>query len=348
MSWRKLLLRADDTIHRAIEVIDQGAKGIALIVEGDGRLIGSVTDGDIRRGILRRVPMDHPVSEVMNPHPKTLGVGYQRAEAMRRFGGDRILQIPVVDPYGVVVGLETLGELIRKPLHDNPVFIMAGGFGTRLRPLTDHCPKPMLPVAGKPMLENILGDLIGFGFRSFHISVFYLAEQIMDYFGDGSRWGMRIEYVREDQPLGTAGALGLLPSTLPELPLIMINGDILTRVNYGELLRYHAEQDVAGTVCVREHGLQVPYGVIEAKDTEILDIVEKPVYKFFVNAGIYVLSPETVRSVRPGVRLDMPDLLKGMMGKGRRIGMFPVHEDWMDIGRLPDFQMAQDLIRKEQ
>lgn len=345
MSWEKLLLRADDTIHRAIEVIDGGAKGIALVVEEDGRLIGSVTDGDIRRGILRHIPLTHPVSEVMNTRPRTLGVGYQRSEAMRRFGGEHILQIPVVDPYGVVVGLETLGELIRKPVHENPVFIMAGGFGTRLKPLTDHCPKPMLLIAGKPMLENILEDLIGFGFRSFHISVFYLAEQIINHFGDGSRWGVRIEYVREDKPLGTAGALGLLPKSLPRLPLIMINGDILTRVNYDELLRYHSEQGEAGTVCVREHDLQVPYGVIEANDTEILNIVEKPVYTFFVNAGIYVLSPEAVQSVQPGMRMDMPELLKGMMGRGRRIGMFPVHEYWLDIGRLPDFQSAQEQSR---
>jgi dTDP-glucose pyrophosphorylase len=345
MTWQNLLLRANDTIHRAIEVIDQGAKGIALVVEDDGRLIGSVTDGDIRRGILRHVPLTNPVSEVMNPHPKTLGVGYQRAEAMRRFGGDRILQMPVVDPYGVVVGLETLGELIRRPSHENPVFIMAGGFGTRLKPLTENCPKPMLPVAGKPMLEHILEDLVGFGLQSFYISVFYLAEQIIDYFGDGSRWGVRIDYVREDKPLGTAGALGLLPRSLPTLPLIMINGDILTRVNYGELLRYHTEQGAAGTVCVREHDVQVPYGVIEASDTDILNIIEKPVYKFFVNAGIYVLSPEVVRSVEPGVRVDMPDLLKGMMTRGRRVGMFPVHEYWLDIGRMPDFQTAQDQSR---
>lgn len=341
MSWRNLLLKADDSIHNAIEVIDRGAKGIALVVDESGRLLGTVTDGDIRRGILRHVPLGNPVAEVMNLRPKTLLAGYQRSEALRRFGGEYILQIPVVDAAGAVVGLETLGEMIRKPIHENPVFLMAGGFGTRLKPLTDNCPKPMLPVGGKPLLQNILEDLIGYGFRSFHIAVHYLAEQIIDHFGDGSGWHVRIEYIHEDRPLGTAGALGLLPPSLPGLPLIMINGDIVTRVNYEELLRYHETQGAAATVCVREHDLQVPYGVIEASEYEIRDIIEKPVYKFFVNAGIYVLSPEVVRSVEPGVRIDMPDLLKRAMRQRFRVGMFPVHEYWMDIGRMPDFQLAQ-------
>ncbi|MEO1750162.1 nucleotidyltransferase family protein [Thiofaba sp. EF100] len=339
--WRSILLKPEDSIHRAIEVIDQGAKRIALVVDDAGKLLGTVTDGDIRRGILRHLPLSAPVAEVMNTQPRVLPRHYSREEAMRLLGSAQVLQVPIVDEQGVLLGLETLTDLLKRPRLENPVFLMAGGFGTRLRPLTDTCPKPMLPVAGKPMLEHILQDLIDYGFYRFYISVHYLREQVIEHFQDGSRWGVNIHYIHEDTPLGTAGCLGLLPKEAVQRPIIVVNGDIMTRVNYEALLQDHDRHTPAATVCTRQYDFQVPYGVIEHEGQRILDIIEKPVHHFFVSAGIYVLAPQVVHGMQAGVRVDMPDLLKQQIVAGREVRMFPVHEYWLDIGRMNDFELAQ-------
>lgn len=340
-AWRHILLAPDDSIRRAIEVIDEGAKRIALVVDAGGRLLGTVTDGDIRRGILRHVSLEAPITEVMNAQPRTLPENHLRAEALQLLGSAQVLQVPIVDDQGVLVGLETLTDLMKRPRLENPVFLMAGGFGTRLRPLTDNCPKPMLPVGGKPMLEHILQDLIDFGFYRFYISVHYLREQVIDHFQDGSRWGVSIQYVHEDNPLGTAGALGLLPKDAVQRPIIVVNGDIMTRVNYESLLQDHDRHTPAATICTRQYDFQVPYGVIEHEGQHITDITEKPVHRFFVSAGIYVLAPQVVHAVAANSRVDMPDLLKAEMAAGHDVRMFPVHEYWLDIGRMNDFEMAQ-------
>lgn len=264
--WQKIRLSASDSLHRAIEVIDQGAKQIALVLDDDGRLIGTVTDGDIRRGILRHLSLEAPVSEVMNAKPRSLAAGYSRAEALQLLGSAQVLQVPIVDRDGKLVGLETLTDLMKRPRLENPVFLMAGGFGTRLRPLTDSCPKPMLKVGGKPMLEHILQDLIDYGFYRFYISVHYLREQVIEHFKDGSRFGVSIQYIHEDTPLGTAGCLGLLPRDAVQRPIIVVNGDIMTRVNYEALLQDHDRHTPAATVCTRQYDFQVPYGVIEHED----------------------------------------------------------------------------------
>lgn len=340
--WQKIRLSASDSLRRAIEVIDQGAKQIALVLDDDGRLIGTVTDGDIRRGILRHLSLEAPVSEVMNAKPRSLATGYSRAEALQLLGSAQVLQVPIVDDAGKLVGLETLTDLMKRPRLENPVFLMAGGFGTRLRPLTDSCPKPMLKVGGKPMLEHILQDLIDYGFYRFYISVHYLREQVIDHFKDGSRFGVSIQYIHEDTPLGTAGCLGLLPRDAVQRPIIVVNGDIMTRVNYEALLQDHDRHTPAATVCTRQYDFQVPYGVIEHEDQQITNITEKPVQHFFVSAGIYVLAPQVVHSMVADTRVDMPDLLKSEITAGRSVRMFPVHEYWLDIGRMNDFELAQN------
>ncbi|MGD9499336.1 MAG: nucleotidyltransferase family protein [Halothiobacillus sp.] len=340
--WQKIRLRVSDSLHRAIEVIDQGAKQIALVLDDDGRLIGTVTDGDIRRGILRHLSLEAPVSEVMNAKPRSLAAGYSRAEALQLLGSAQVLQVPIVDRDGKLVGLETMTDLMKRPRLENPVFLMAGGFGTRLRPLTDSCPKPMLKVGGKPMLEHILQDLIDYGFYRFYISVHYLREQVIDHFKDGSRFGVSIQYIHEDTPLGTAGCLGLLPRDAVQRPIIVVNGDIMTRVNYEALLQDHDRHTPAATVCTRQYDFQVPYGVIEHEDQRITNITEKPTQHFFVSAGIYVLAPQVVHSMAADTRVDMPDLLKSEITAGRSVRMFPVHEYWLDIGRMNDFELAQN------
>jgi dTDP-glucose pyrophosphorylase len=340
--WHKIRLRVSDSLHRAIEVIDQGAKQIALVLDDDGRLIGTVTDGDIRRGILRHMSLEAPVSEVMNAKPRSLAAGYSRAEALQLLGSAQVLQVPIVDRDGKLVGLETMTDLMKRPRLENPVFLMAGGFGTRLRPLTDSCPKPMLKVGGKPMLEHILQDLIDYGFYRFYISVHYLREQVIEHFKDGSRFGVSIQYIHEDTPLGTAGCLGLLPRDAVQRPIIVVNGDIMTRVNYEALLQDHDRHTPAATVCTRQYDFQVPYGVIEHEDQRITNITEKPTQHFFVSAGIYVLAPQVVHSMAADTRVDMPDLLKSEITAGRSVRMFPVHEYWLDIGRMNDFELAQN------
>jgi len=344
--WQGLLLQREASIRQAIEVIDRGAKRIALVVDEAGRLLGTVTDGDIRRGILRHLSLEAPVAEVMNSQPRVLTRDYRREDALRLLGSAQVLQVPIVDETGVLVGLETLTDLLKRPRLENPVFLMAGGFGTRLRPLTDQCPKPMLPVGGKPMLEHILQDLVDYGFYRFYISVHYLREQVIQHFQDGGRWGVTIQYVHEDEPLGTAGALGLLPKDAVQRPVVVVNGDILTRVNYEALLQDHDRHTPAATVCTRQYDFQVPYGVIEHDGQRITNITEKPVHHFFVSAGIYVLAPQVVHGIEAHVRLDMPELLKREIAAGREVRLFPVHEYWLDIGRMGDFEIAQRDIRQ--
>jgi NDP-sugar pyrophosphorylase family protein len=256
----------------------------------------------------------------------------------------QLLQLPIVDAQRRVVGLETLHGLLHKKQYDNPVFLMAGGFGSRLRPLTQHCPKPLLKVGDKPILELILESFINAGFHRFFVSTHYMPEMIREYFGDGSRWGVNIRYVHEEQPLGTGGALGLLPHDEIDLPIFMMNGDLLTTLNFQNLLEFHLERPGVATMCVREYEQCIPYGVIQSEGHRVLSMVEKPVHRFFINAGIYLLSPELVKSVKPGTHIDMPTLLGQQIADGKDVNMFPVHEYWLDIGRMEDFQRAQSDI----
>lgn len=343
--WQSVLVSPETPLADAIEVLDKGALRIALIVDSDGRLLGTLTDGDLRRALIRHVPMDQPVADVMCSRPRTGRKGWSRQRILSVMENAELLQLPMVDDEGRVVGLETLHSLLDKRMLDNPVFLMAGGFGTRLRPLTNTCPKPMLKVGDKPILELILESFIDAGFHRFFISTHYLPQMIRDYFGDGSHWGVTIRYIHEEEPLGTGGALGLLPHDEIDLPLIMMNGDLLTTPNYVGLLDFHQEQNCAATMCVREFEYQIPYGVVQSEGTHVRSMVEKPAHKCFINAGMYVLSPELVKSVKPGTRVDMPTVLEGIIGKGRKVAMFPLHEYWLDVGQMNDFQKAQDEVQ---
>jgi NDP-sugar pyrophosphorylase family protein len=221
---------------------------------------------------------------------------------------------------------------------------MAGGFGSRLRPLTNSCPKPLLRVGHKPILELILENFVNSGFHDFYISTHYLPKMIQNYFEDGERWGVSIKYVHEETPLGTGGALGLLPKDKIGSPVIMMNGDLLTNLNFVSLLDFHNKHQGSGTVCVRQHDYQVPYGVVQIEGNQLRSIVEKPSYQYFVSAGIYVVSPELIARVPANQHIDMPTLLEQEMSKSRYINSFPIHEYWLDIGRMSDFQKAQNDV----
>ena len=345
IDWKSVVIKADATIRDAMRIIDDTALRIVLVCNEQYKLLGTVTDGDIRRGLLVDCEMQDSVSRVMNKQPITATVMDTRQQRLKLMDKDDLLSLPIVDDNNCIVGLETLHQALQPAKRDNPVFIMAGGFGTRLRPLTDHCPKPMLRVGDKPMLAHLINQFIAQGFYNFYISTHYMPEQIRDYFGDGSELNVSITYVHEDTPLGTGGALGLLPKAMPKLPLIMMNGDVLTKVDFSRLLDHHEEQQHDATMCVRELEHQVPFGVIESNDGLITYMVEKPTYRYRINTGIYVLSPDCVAAVIPTKRIDLPTLLEQRIEQKKQVGIYTSYDYWLDIGRMSDYQKAQQDIK---
>lgn len=345
-NWRNALITPDTSLQEAIHVIDKAALQIALVIDDFGKLVGVVTDGDIRRALIRGLSLDRGVAEVMNANPKIASIHDSKTKLIAIMERHNLIHLPVLDLDGKVVGLETLQGLYKQPHFQNPVFLMAGGFGKRLRPLTDTCPKPLLEIGGKPILETILENFVSSGFRNFYIAVHYLADQIKDYFGDGQRWGVQINYVEEHEPLGTAGALGLLPADLSDLPMIVMNGDILTQIDFPRLLAYHDEHQGVATLCVRQYEYQIPYGVVSIDAQRITGIVEKPVHSCFSNAGIYVLNSALLKTIVKQQQLDMPQFLNQQIMEGKVVSMFPVHEYWLDIGRESDFLRAQGEFSK--
>ena len=338
--WRSALLTEGGTVADAIRVLEANVAHICLVVDAGGRLKGTVTDGDVRRGLLRSLPLGAPVAEVMNKAPLTGRPEENRQthlEAMRRI---QVRQLPVVDATGHVIGLVTSDEIAHPGPRPNWVVLMAGGLGLRLRPLTEETPKPMLRIGTKPLLETTIESFLQQDFRRFYISVNYRADKVKAHFGDGARFGCEIRYLEEETELGTAGALGLLAER-PAEPLIVMNGDVLTKVNFGQLLDFHREHGAAATMCVREYDFQVPYGVVRLDGTRIHGLVEKPVHSFFVNAGIYVVEPHLLDSVpRDGRRFHMTELFEHAIARKHKTAAFPIREYWIDVGQLDDFARA--------
>ncbi|MGE5396104.1 MAG: nucleotidyltransferase family protein [Chitinophagales bacterium] len=339
--WKETLIAPEIPILQAIELLDRTALQIALVVNAEGRLMGTVTDGDIRRAILKNLSLDQPVANIMNTNPSFVYREKSRENAILHMKNKKIRQVPVLDEDHRVIGLEITDDLFNPPARENWVILMAGGFGKRLQPLTDGCPKPLLKVGDKPLLETILESFIEQGFKNFYISVNYKAEMIINHFGDGSHWEVNISYLREKKPLGTVGSLGLLPAK-PDKPVLLMNGDILTRMNFGQLLDFHLKSLTAATICVKEHYHQIPYGVVSIEKNRLQQIYEKPRQRFFVNAGLYVLSPEVLDHVFSDVCLDITDLFRMLLEKKKEIAVFPIREYWIDIGRFDDYERANN------
>lgn len=338
-SWKDVLLRPDTSIIEAMKIIDDTTMQFAAVIETDGRLVGTVTDGDIRRGILKGYSLDSPIEYVMNRSPRAAQAGKQ-AFAYKRFMQQAgIKQLPIVDGKGVIQKILFSDELKRILKKNNKVVLMAGGLGTRLRPLTDAVPKPMLHVGNKPILETIIESFKSYGFDQFILSVNYKKEIVKNYFQDGSALDVEIEYIEEEKRLGTAGALSLIKET-PEEPLFVMNGDLLTKINFEQLLDFHLEADSKATMCVREYEYQIPYGVIETRGDRLLTIEEKPVQKKFVNAGVYLLNPELLSRIPENQFYDMPQLFNGLLEQKEIVSAFPLREYWLDIGRMTDFEKA--------
>jgi dTDP-glucose pyrophosphorylase/CBS domain-containing protein len=337
--WRKAIVHPDTPIREAMHIINTTEIQIALVSDEQTRLVGVITDGDIRRGLLEVISLDEPVSRIMNRNFTAVGLNASREEILRLMKLTLLRQIPVLDEQRRIVDLKLLVEMIQLAPRDNWVMLMGGGLGTRLWPLTEECPKPLLKVGNKPVVETILENFIDYGFHKFYISVNYKAKMIENTLGDGSRWGASISYLREEKPLGTAGALGLLPER-PELPLIVMNADVLSKVNIQHLLDFHQCHRAIATMCVCEYHFQVPYGVVKTNQHRLIAIDEKPRQRFFVNAGVYILEPKVLDFVPQNAYLDMTSLFERLIDHGCETAAFPIWEYWVDIGRPADLERA--------
>jgi dTDP-glucose pyrophosphorylase len=339
--WRKTLLNVESTLRQAIACLEESACQIVLVVSADNLLVGTLTDGDIRRGLLRGLDLGSPIESVIHREAIVAPPQMTRDVVLHMMRANLIHALPVVDNARRVVGLHLLNELLTPPQRSNIMVIMAGGKGTRLHPHTENCPKPLLPVGGKPMLEHIIERAKAEGFRHFVISLHYLGHMIEEYFGDGSRWSVQIDYLKEDTPLGTAGALGLLDSP-PALPFLVTNGDVLTDIRYGELVEFHSRHGAVATMAVRLHEWQHPFGVVRTKGVDITGLEEKPVSRTHINAGIYVLEPDALQLLNRAEHCDMPTLFNRLREQNLRTIVYPMHEPWLDVGRVADLERAQE------
>jgi dTDP-glucose pyrophosphorylase/CBS domain-containing protein len=343
-----LFISLNGSIREVIEQIDRSGRiSIALIVDENQQLISTITDGDVRRGILAGLSLDEPVSKLLpikalmpRPVPLTAPADSDTATLLQLMRENAVRQIPLVNDKEQVVDIAILRDLLPSQKVPLQAVVMAGGQGTRLRPLTDNVPKPMLSVGDRPLMELTLEKLYNSGIRHVDVSTNYLAENIIEHFGDGSTFGIELNYIKEDRPLGTAGALGLMDT--PEGTTLVINGDILTEVNFAAMLAYHQEQGSDLTVGVRQYGIQVPYGVLECDGPNVRHLREKPNVTFLVNAGIYLLEPSVYRYIPKDKRFDMTDLIQKLLDEDRPVMSFPIIEYWLDIGQPADYEQAQN------
>lgn len=338
-----VLIGPDATIRRVMERIDGNSLGIALVVDAERRLLGTVTDGDVRRAILSGMDLERPVRTLLERRDPsrtvTAPIGTPDSQLLRVMNETWLRHIPILDPGGRVVDLAHLGDLVREREALPHAVIMAGGFGTRLRPLTDDLPKPMLPVGDRPLLERMIDQLRDAGVKRVSLATHYKSDVIERHFGDGRERGIAIGYVHEPEPLGTAGALRLLEDD--QEPLLVLNGDIVTTIDFRAMLQFHREHRSDMTVAVRQLELKVPYGVVETHGAEVVSISEKPTLRHFVSAGIYLLGSAARAQVPKDGRFDMPDLIRALLAARARVVSFPVREYWLDIGQPDDYLRAQ-------
>ena len=337
------IVKHNASIKFSIGVIDANAAQVALIINDDNKLAGIVTDGDIRRAILSNHILDDPVSEIMTKNPITLLSGATHSDALKVMRESVVHHIPVINDDRNLVDLFVLDDLLKKRNLPNPVVIMAGGKGERLGSLTKNCPKPMLELNGKPILEIILEKCIDAGFNNFYFSVNYLKEKIIDYFETGKKWGVNISYLEEKEPLGTCGSLTLLPNDLTD-DILVLNGDVLTELEYDRLMIFHQKSCNSMTVCSRSHRVRIPFAVMTSSGAKLEKFVEKPMYEFQVNAGVYILNPKLIEKI-PSKFYNMTDLVDDLLDSKTVVGVFPIHENWKDIGNPIDFKEAVESFQ---
>ncbi len=347
IDFRSVMITPKTTLRETYQIMNDTALMIALVIDADKKLLGTVTDGDIRRGLLKGLTLESAVEGVMNKNPITVLSGTPREEIRTIMTVQRIAQIPLVDEQKHVVGLELLTDIVSSPKKiSTPVLIFAGGFGKRLQPLTENTPKPMLPVGGRPLLEHIVTRLASQGFHKFYLAVHYKEDVIRQNFGDGSRLGIQIEYIHETQPLGTVGAARLIADKIKE-PVLLLNGDLLTAVNFLHLMKFHQTGKQPLTIGLKSYSYQVPYGVVRLNGDAIVDLQEKPSQTSFICAGIQVIDPALLALIPEGQPFDMPDLIRTAIAKGHRVVGFPIHEYWVDIGSRRDYERADSNFNEQ-
>ena len=339
--WRQAILPTNANIGQVIHNLNEVSVKIVMVVNENGVLEGTISDGDIRRGLLKGLDMNSSIENVIHRNALVVPPELGRELVMQLMIANKIQQIPVVDEQHHVVGLHLWDEITSPPNRSNLMVIMAGGIGTRLLPHTENCPKPLLLVAGKPMLEHIIDRAKLEGFNYFVLAIHYLGHMIEEYFGNGERLGVQIDYSREKSPLGTAGALSLL-NPLPGAPFVVTNGDVITDIRYGELLDFHTRQAATATMAVRAHEWQHPFGIVQTQGVEIVGFEEKPVARSHINAGVYALDPKALSALTIGAHCDMPTLFERLQAKKQRTVAYPMHEPWLDVGRPSDLQLANN------
>lgn len=344
-SWQRAILPKGATVQQAIHCLNESSCQIVMVVLPDGILQGTLTDGDIRRGLLRGLDLNSSIDTIIQREPLVVPPELSRDTVLQLMQANRVHQLPIVDGSRRVVGLHLWAELMEPRQRPNLMIIMAGGQGTRLRPHTEHCPKPLLPVGEKPMLEHIIELAKAEGFVRFVLAIHYLGHMIEEYFGDGSRWQVHITYLRESSPLGTAGALGLL-NPEPVIPFVVTNGDVITDIRYGELLDFHIRHEAIATMAVRVHEWQHPFGVVQTQGVDIIGFEEKPVARSHINAGVYALHPEALSVLGPESHCDMPALFERLRENSKRTVAYPMHEPWLDVGRPDDLSRATTMSAK--
>lgn len=341
--WEKVLIGKDTSLLDALRIMDKAALQILVVVDHDNKLLGTATDGDLRRGILKGLDLGTKVHELMNETPIVAQQGEGRDAIIDLMQDCDVHPVPLVDADHKVVGLFTLEDALRQPTLDNWAIIMAGGIGSRLLPLTENAPKPLLPVGERPILETILYHLKHSGFGKIMISVNYMANMIQDYFGDGSEWGVHIEYLTEEKPLGTIGALRLVDNEHPLMkqPFLLMNGDVLSDIDFSRIIKFNETEGAIATMCVREYFNEIPFGVVSLDDHKIVNLEEKPIQKFYINAGIYVLAPEIVKYIPKSERCDITEVFSKSLDENHHVAAYPITEYWRDVGTHEELRKAE-------
>ncbi len=344
-NYKNILLSPTSTIKEALEVIDRGAIRIALVVDKNSKLIGTLTDGDIRRGLLKNLSLDDSIETIIFRNPTVCYIEDSKDHILDVATSNEVYQMPIIDKNGILIDIKDVNELLKPSLKTNRVVLMAGGLGTRLRPLTEHTPKPMLKVGNRPILETIIMNFKKYGFTNIIISVSYKSEIIEEYFKDGSDLGVTIEYIHEEKRMGTAGALSLIKDKLDE-PFFVMNGDLLTNINFENMMEYHISHNAIATMGVREYDFQVPYGVVNVDEVDILSIEEKPTQSFFVSGGVYILDSKALKFIPNNEFYDMPTLFEILIKNKEKSISFPIREYWLDIGRVEEFEKANNEYKE--
>ena len=344
-SYQNILLTPTSTIKEALKIIDSGAMKLAIVIDEDEKLIGTLTDGDIRRGLLGDLTLNDSIETIIFKTPTVCNIEDTKEKILEVAIAKKLYQIPIVDNDGKLIGIEEVDELLKAKYKSNKVVLMVGGLGTRLYPLTKNTPKPMLKVGNRPILETIILNFKKYGFTDIILGVSYKSEIIENYFGDGSNFGVSIKYIHEEKRMGTAGALSLIRDELNE-PFFVMNGDLLTNINFEHMMDYHIQNSSTATMGVREYDFQIPYGVVHVDGINIKSIEEKPVHNFYVSGGVYVLNPDSLQYIPQNEYFDMPTLFENIIADGKKSVSFPIREYWLDIGRIEEFEKANNEYKE--